>query len=96
MYTKETIRKIVEQIMEEISGSKEYLKCSIKFETKNPEIAKNYLLMAKQEIEHAEHLNDILQTIQSLSETTDDVKNIIEFICEIIKERISNTLIYFK
>lgn len=51
------MRKLYDQCMEELDGVKEYSTCAMS--SQNPELSKMYISMAKQEMEHAQTLNNM-------------------------------------
>jgi len=73
----EKIRKIEGQVMEEVDDVKGYLDCYYKWKDVNKDVAKTYLDIATQELEHAKKLHDILALL--VPEATPEQKYLIKF-----------------
>ena len=59
----EAVRDIEGQVMEEIDGVKSYISCFMKWKDSDKDVAKIYLDIATQELEHAKKIHNILATL---------------------------------
>lgn len=82
------VKAIESQIMEEVSGSQEYMACSERWKNSCPSISANYAEMAKQELEHAKKLQEMFPLIKGTDEFTDEQMTIIKFLVEMNNDQI--------
>ena len=82
-----SIKDMESQIMEEVTGAQEYMKCADHWK-ENATVATNYLNMGKQELEHAKKLTDMLPMIKGPNEFTEDQKVIINFLSDMNNDQI--------
>ena len=52
------IKKIVEQIQEELEGANDYAKLAVQLKGSDPRLAETYASMAEQELNHVNRLHD--------------------------------------
>jgi hypothetical protein len=90
----EKIRKIEGQIMEEVQGSQEYLRCYDKWSNVDKKISSMYKEMSEQELGHAENLNIILDSLK-IHEDYSDHADIIEFLVDMNKDLIRESKMMF-
>lgn len=81
------IKDMESQIMEEVTGAQEYMSCSDHWKD-NPTVSTNYLAMAKQELDHAKKLTDMLPMIKGAEEFSEDQKVIVNFLSEMNNDQI--------
>lgn len=61
------IKKIAEQIEDEVHGAEEYIKCAIKYKNEYPALAETYYGLSVTEKNHADALHtEVLKIIDSL------------------------------
>lgn len=88
------IKWLENEIMEEIQGAKQYMKCSKKWESTDAEISKMFMHMAQQEMTHAEDLNKIVTRIFRMHLTEIDAKKLIDLMQTINMEQINEAKNY--
>lgn len=54
------IKKLADQIADEVSGMEDYAKCALDMRYSDPELSKAYYEMAKMEYSHAQKLHDFV------------------------------------
>lgn len=79
-----TVKEIESQIMEEVTGSQDYMNCADHWKNDST-VNATYTTMAKQELDHAKNLNGILSTMKDL---TDEQKTIIKFLIDMNSDQI--------
>lgn len=82
------------EIMEEIQGAKAYMNCASMWEKTDGEISKMFSTMARQEMEHAEHLNTIVTRIMRTHISADDLARLPELMQMINREQITEAKSY--
>ena len=90
----EKIKWIEEEIMEEIQGAKNYMKCSKAWEEKDYEISRTFHKMANQEMMHAEELNKIVAKILTNHLDDVDMRRLPELMKMINTDQIANAKNY--
>lgn len=73
--------------MEEVTGAQEYMNCADKWKNE-PAIATKYSTMAKQELEHAKNLNEMLPMVKGTDTFTDEQAAVIKFLVEMNNDQI--------
>lgn len=82
----EKIKKLEYQIMDEVSGAEEYFNCANKWKKDNPEMSKNYMEMANQELGHAKELHKMLLSLKTNEDAKDDY--LIDFLADVNEDQI--------
>ena len=82
------VKAIESQVMEEVTGAQEYMNCADSWKNQNSTIAAYYNDMAKQELDHARRLQDMLPLIKGTGDFTEDQKTIINFLVEMNADQI--------
>ena len=77
-----SVKSMESQVMEEVTGAQEYMACADHWRTSSPSISTHYTEMAKQELEHAKKLNDMLPLIKGSDVFTDEQTTIVKFLME--------------
>lgn len=72
------------QIMEEVTDAQKYMLCADHWKSE-PSIANTYMTIAKQEIEHAKNINEMMSSLKNLS---DDQKVIVKFLIDMNNDQI--------
>ena len=67
------MRKLYDQCMEELDGVMSYAKCASMYSGKDDELAKMYISMAKQEMEHARELHAQSKRLSQSKVNTENV-----------------------
>lgn len=67
------MRKLYDQCLEELDGVMEYSKCAMMHAPSDPEMAKMYVGMAKQELDHAKTLHAASQALSKSKIGTEDI-----------------------
>ena len=57
------IKKIIDQIYDELEGSEEYIECAMKHKTDHPNIANMYYEMSLMEMSHVDKLHGAVVTL---------------------------------
>lgn len=78
------VKDMESQIMEEVTGAQEYMTCSEHWKNDST-ISSTYMTMAKQELEHAKNINNMLSSFKDLSE---DQKVIVKFLVDMNNDQI--------
>ena len=81
------VKELESQIMEEVSDAQKYMSCADHWKN-DAAIATNYMSIAKQEIEHAKKLQDMLPMIKGTEEFTPEQKTIITFLMDMNADQI--------
>ena len=79
------IKKLEYQIMDELSGAREYKQCAMNWKDTDPEISKTYMDMSKQELGHGKDLMEIMSVV---TKTEPEMSSIYEFLKEVNEEQI--------
>ena len=82
-----SVKDMESQIMEEVTGAQEYMSCADHWKD-NPTVSANYSAMAKQELDHAKKLTDMLPMIKGNEEFSEDQKVIINFLSDMNNDQI--------
>lgn len=78
------VKDMESQIMEEVTGAQEYMTCAEHWKNDST-ISSTYMTMAKQELEHAKNINNMLSSFKELSE---DQKVIVKFLVDMNNDQI--------
>ena len=54
---------MLDQLEDELEGAEEYIKCAVSYKEDMPEFYENYLRMASMELEHANHLHNMIEKL---------------------------------
>lgn len=82
------IKSMESQIMEEVTGAQEYMACSDRWKSSSSPISTHYMEMAKQELDHAKKLNDMLPLIKGSEVFTDEQIIIVKFLMDMNSDQI--------
>ena len=85
MSINDKIKKLEHQIMDELSGAREYKQCAMNWKDTDPEISKKYMDMSKQELGHGKDLMEIMSVV---TKTKPEMSSIYEFLKEVNEEQI--------
>lgn len=66
------IRKLIDELMDEVCGAKKYALCYQKYKSEKPSWANKYMEMATDEIRHASYLHDIVLDMITVERETNE------------------------
>ena len=81
------VKELESQIMEEVGDAQNYMNCADHWKSETA-IASGYSAIAKQELEHAKKLQDMLPLIKGSEEFTPEQKTIITFLMDMNADQI--------
>lgn len=91
------IKKLIEQIDEEVCGAEEYAKCSTKYKVEDKALADMYFEMANQELMHVDKLHaQVVRYIQQHKASGKEVPESMEYVWQWLHDKIMDNVARIK
>ena len=81
------VKELESQIMEEVGDAEKYMGCADRWKN-DAQVSSTYMSIAKQELDHAKKLQDMLPMIKGTEEFTPEQKTIITFLMDMNADQI--------
>lgn len=83
----EWIKKLTNQIVDEMDGAKDYIKCALNYKEKDRTVSEIYYNMAQQEMSHCANLNRVMETLHDESNLPEEA--LIDFMKSMENDKIA-------